>query len=72
MIIIILSFFNIYFNIRLSKLKILELRENRLKTLPKSLDNLKILERLDIGTNEFDVYVNDLFYIFIIFELSYR
>lgn len=43
---------------RLSKLKILEIRENRLKTLPKSLDNLVNLERLDIGTNEFDVFVS--------------
>jgi hypothetical protein len=44
-------------NKRLSKLKILELRENRLRTLPKSLDNLQFLERLDIGTNEFELFV---------------
>lgn len=38
---------------RLSKLKILELRENHLKTLPQSLSRLTELERLDIGCNEF-------------------
>jgi len=50
---------------RLSKLKILELRENRLKTLPKSLDNLIHLERLDVGTNDFELFVNNYsFYYF--------
>ncbi len=38
---------------RLSKLKILECRENHLKTLPKSLSRLTYLERLDIGNNDF-------------------
>ena len=38
---------------RLSKLKILESRENHLKTLPKSMSRLTCLERLDIGNNEF-------------------
>lgn len=34
------------------------MRENRLKTLPKSMSRLVELERLDIGTNEFDIFVN--------------
>ena len=34
------------------------MRENRLKTLPKSMARLVELERLDIGTNEFDTFVN--------------
>ncbi|KAJ8306778.1 hypothetical protein KUTeg_015669 [Tegillarca granosa] len=38
---------------KLSKLKILEIRENHLKTLPKSFSRLTELERLDIGHNEF-------------------
>jgi Leucine-rich repeat (LRR) protein len=37
---------------RLSKLRILELRENGLNTLPKSLSRLTCLERLDLGQNE--------------------
>ena len=37
---------------RLSKLRILELRENALNTLPKSLSRLTCLERLDLGQNE--------------------
>lgn len=53
----VLFFFN-----RLCKLRILEVRENRLKTLPKSLSRLTELERLDLGTNDFDVFVNKLFY----------
>jgi hypothetical protein len=35
------------------KLRILEIRENHLKTLPKSFGRLVELERLDIGNNEF-------------------
>ena len=31
----------------------MEVRENRLKTLPKSLSRLICLERLDIGNNDF-------------------
>ncbi|NWW38384.1 LRRC7 protein, partial [Panurus biarmicus] len=38
---------------RLVKLRILELRENHLKTLPKSMHKLTQLERLDLGNNEF-------------------
>jgi Leucine-rich repeat (LRR) protein len=38
---------------RLVKLRILEIRENHLKTLPKSFGRLVELERLDIGNNEF-------------------
>jgi len=38
---------------RLSKLRILELRENHLKTLPQSISRLSVLERLDVGCNEF-------------------
>ncbi|XP_061635491.1 leucine-rich repeat-containing protein 7 isoform X10 [Phyllopteryx taeniolatus] len=38
---------------RLSKLRILELRENHLKTMPKSIHRLTQLERLDLGSNEF-------------------
>lgn len=40
------------FAYRLTRLKILELRENHLKTLPKSLVRLTELHRLDIGQNE--------------------
>ena len=46
-----------FFIFRLSKLRILEVRENRLKTLPKSLSRLTELERLDLGTNDFDIFV---------------
>ena len=42
----------------MSKLKILEVRENRLKTLPKSLSRLIELERLNLGTNDFDTFVS--------------
>ena len=45
------------FVFRLNKLKILEVRENRLKTLPKSLSRLTELERLDLGTNDFEAFV---------------
>ncbi|KAJ7419642.1 leucine rich repeat containing 7 [Willisornis vidua] len=38
---------------KLVKLRILELRENHLKTLPKSMHKLTQLERLDLGNNEF-------------------
>lgn len=48
---------------RLVNLKVLEVRENRLKTLPKSLCRLVALERLDVGTNEFDVFVSIDFYL---------
>uniref|UniRef100_A0A673GYZ5 Protein LAP2-like n=1 Tax=Sinocyclocheilus rhinocerous TaxID=307959 RepID=A0A673GYZ5_9TELE len=37
----------------LTKLQILELRENQLKMLPKSMHKLTQLERLDLGSNEF-------------------
>ena len=48
--------------VRLVKLKILEIRENHLKTLPKSFGRLAELERLDIGNNEFtDLVSNVLF-----------
>lgn len=45
---------------RLSKLRILELRENHLKTLPRSMARLSQLERLDIGNNEFSEMVSAL------------
>ena len=38
---------------RLSHLKVLELRENHLQTLPNSLMSLSQLSRLDLGTNDF-------------------
>uniref|UniRef100_A0A8C7A5K2 Erbb2 interacting protein n=1 Tax=Nothoprocta perdicaria TaxID=30464 RepID=A0A8C7A5K2_NOTPE len=38
---------------RLTKLQILELRENQLKLLPKTMSRLTQLERLDLGSNEF-------------------
>ncbi|NXH23358.1 ERBIN protein, partial [Bucco capensis] len=38
---------------RLTKLQILELRENQLKILPKTMSRLTQLERLDLGSNEF-------------------
>jgi erbb2-interacting protein len=41
-------------------LKILELRENHLKTLPKSFSRLTELERLDVGHNEFTELVSDI------------
>lgn len=44
--------------LRLSNLKVLEVRENRLKTLPKSLCRLTALERLDVGTNLFEIFVS--------------
>ena len=47
------------FPTRLSKLKILEVRENHLKTLPKSVARLTALERLDIGNNEFTELVSN-------------
>ena len=51
--------------VRLVKLKILEIRENHLKTLPKSFGRLAELERLDIGNNEFtDLVSIALFYLF--------
>ena len=37
---------------RLSRLRILELRENSLGTLPKSLSRLADLRRLDMGNND--------------------
>lgn len=43
---------------RLSNLKVLEVRENRLKTLPKSMCRLTELIRLDVGTNEFEIFVS--------------
>ena len=39
-------------------LRLLELRENRLKDLPKSMCQLVDLERLDIGNNHFDIFVS--------------
>jgi Leucine-rich repeat (LRR) protein len=44
--------------LRLSNLKVLEVRENRLKTLPKSLCRLTALERLDVGTNLLEIFVS--------------
>lgn len=38
---------------RLARLQIVELRENHLKTLPKSMTRLVELKRLDIGQNDF-------------------
>ena len=38
---------------RLTKLKVLEIRENNLKTLPRSMNKLEALQRLDIGKNDF-------------------
>uniref|UniRef100_A0A8C9DGK4 Erbb2 interacting protein n=1 Tax=Prolemur simus TaxID=1328070 RepID=A0A8C9DGK4_PROSS len=38
---------------KLTKLQILELRENQLKMLPKTMNRLTQLERLDLGSNEF-------------------
>jgi len=51
------NLFDLY---RLSKLKILELRENHLKTLPKSFSRLTELERLDVGHNEFTELVSHI------------
>ena len=41
------------FCISLSRLQIVELRENHLKVLPKSMSRLVDLRRLDIGQNDF-------------------
>lgn len=49
---------------RLLKLKVLEIRENHLKTLPKSFSMLTALERLDIGHNEFTELVSYRYDIF--------
>ena len=38
---------------RLSKLRILELRENSLNSLPKSMERLASLTRLDLSQNQF-------------------
>ena len=38
---------------RLSKLKILELRENSLNSLPKSMERLVNLIRIDLSMNQF-------------------
>lgn len=43
---------------RLVNLRILELRENALITLPKSMNRLESLTRLDIGQNEFTELVS--------------
>ena len=37
---------------RLSRLRVLELRENRLTSLPKSMSRLTHLQRLDLGQND--------------------
>ena len=37
---------------RLTKLRVLELRENQLATLPKSMSRLTSLRRLDLGQND--------------------
>lgn len=37
---------------RLTKLKVLELRENAIQTLPKSMSRLHHLQRLDVGQND--------------------
>lgn len=47
---------------RLSRLRILELRENQLNTLPKSIARLTALQRLDIGQNDFSELVGVLVY----------
>uniref|UniRef100_A0A672LHQ2 PDZ domain-containing protein n=1 Tax=Sinocyclocheilus grahami TaxID=75366 RepID=A0A672LHQ2_SINGR len=47
------SFLESSYAIGLTKLQILELRENQLKMLPKSMHKLTQLERLDLGSNEF-------------------
>lgn len=59
---IIQYFWHLFF--RLVTLKILEIRENHLKTLPKSFGRLTELERLDIGNNEFTELVSMLGYFF--------
>ncbi|KAJ7395968.1 Protein LAP2 [Pitangus sulphuratus] len=46
---------------KLTKLQILELRENQLKILPKTMSRLTQLERLDLGSNEFtEVFIGTL------------
>ena len=56
---------------RLSKLKILEIRENHLKTLPKSFSRLVELEKLDIGHNEFTELVGRMDEKMLLFYLFY-
>ena len=51
------SFGRLAHNDYLVRFSVLEVRETRLKTLPKSLSRLTELERLDVGTNDFDVFV---------------
>ena len=63
------NLFDLY---RLSKLKILELRENHLKTLPKSFSRLTELERLDVGHNEFTELVSDIKRLTKYFSLSWH
>jgi len=43
---------------RLSQLKVLELRENHVQTLPNSMMSLSQLHRLDLGTNDFQRMVS--------------
>lgn len=38
---------------RLARLQVVEMRENHLKALPKSMSRLVELRRLDIGNNDF-------------------
>jgi len=42
---------------RMSQLEVLELRDNQLQTLPKSMRRLTLLSRLDLGGNLFQDWV---------------
>ena len=53
-------------------LRLLELRENRLKDLPKSMCQLVDLERLDIGNNHFDLFVSSISVFFFIFYFGQK
>ena len=43
---------------RMTQLQVLELRDNQLQILPKSIRRLTLLSRLDIGGNVFQEWVN--------------
>lgn len=53
----------------LEALQSLELRENLLKSLPESLSQLSKLERLDLGDNEIEELVNNLYQQFFVFDI---
>lgn len=54
------------FKTRLTSLKVLELRDNNLQSLPKSFSRLVSLEKLDLGNNKFASWVSNLYFVCLI------